>query len=96
MTYVYDQEGTRKEKTVNGVTSSYMAEGGLVKYERRGNENLWYYYDASGSPVGMALGSPIRKYFYRKNLQGDVTGIVSGDTGELLVSYRYDASLSWD
>ena len=28
---------------------------------------------------------------YRKDLQGDITGIVSGDTGELLVSYRYDA-----
>ena len=91
MTYVYDHEGNRKEKTVNGVTSSYMVEDGLVKYERRGNENLWYYYDASGSPVGMSLGNTVKLYFYRKNLQGDVTGIVSGDTGELLVSYRYDA-----
>ena len=61
-----------------------------MKYERKGNGNLWYYYDASGSPVGMSLGSTVRKYFYRKNLQRDVTGIVSGDTGELLVSYRYD------
>lgn len=68
-----------------------MVEGGLVKYERRDNGNLWYYYDASGSPVGMALGSTVRKYFYRKDLRGDITGIVSGDTGELLVSYRYDA-----
>lgn len=30
-------------------------------------------------------------YLYRKNLQGDITGIYSGSTGTLLVSYVYDA-----
>ena len=29
--------------------------------------------------------------FFRKNLQGDITGIYSGTTGTLLVSYAYDA-----
>ena len=91
MTYVYDHEGNRKEKTVNGVTSTFMVEGGLVKYVRTGNKGTWYYYDAGGAPVGVALGSPIRRYLYRKDLQGDITGIYSGNTGELLVSYVYDA-----
>ena len=91
VTYVYDHEGNRKEKTVNGVTSTFMVEGGLVKYVRTGNKGTWYYYDAGGAPVGVALGSPIRRYLYRKDLQGDITGIYSGNTGELLVSYVYDA-----
>ncbi|MBR5339186.1 MAG: RHS repeat-associated core domain-containing protein, partial [Lachnospiraceae bacterium] len=30
-------------------------------------------------------------HLYRKNLQGDITGIYSGLSGELLVSYVYDA-----
>lgn len=30
-------------------------------------------------------------YFYRKNLQGDVTGVYKGSTGALIVSYVYDA-----
>lgn len=37
-------------------------------------------------------GTPVL-YFYRKNLQGDVTGVYKGSTGALLVSYVYDA---WD
>ena len=65
-------------------------EGSLVKFEKTGSTNTWYYYDASGSPVGMAAGAS-NLYLYRKNLQGDITGIYSGSTGDLLVSYDYDA-----
>ena len=68
----------------------YTLEGSLVKFEKTGSTNTWYYYDASGAPVGMAAGAS-NLYLYRKNLQGDITGIYSGLSGELLVSYVYDA-----
>ena len=75
---------------MNGVTTKYTLEGSLVKFEKTGSTNIWYYYDASGSPVGMCIGGS-SLYLYRKNLQGDITGIYSGSTGALLVSYIYDA-----
>ncbi|MBQ7601755.1 MAG: RHS repeat-associated core domain-containing protein, partial [Lachnospiraceae bacterium] len=89
VTYTYDHEGHRVSKTVNGVTSSYTLEGDKVLFERNGDTSLWYYYDASGAPVAIKVDNVI--HLYRKNLQGDITGIYSGLTGELLVSYVYDA-----
>ncbi len=90
VTYGYNPDGYRTSKTVNGVTTKYTLEGSLVKFEKTGSTNIWYYYDASGSPVGMCIGGS-NLYLYRKNLQGDITGIYSGSTGGLLVSYVYDA-----
>lgn len=90
ITYGYNPDGYRTSKTVNGVTTKYTLEGSLVKFEKTGSTNTWYYYDASGAPVGMAAGAS-NLYLYRKNLQGDITGIYSGSTGTLLVSYVYDA-----
>ena len=37
------------------------------------------------------MGSDPVLYLYRKNLQGDITGVYSGSTGTLLTSYVYDA-----
>ncbi len=90
ISYGYNPDGYRTSKTVNGVTTKYTLEGSLVKFEKTGSTNTWYYYDASGAPVGMAAGAS-NLYLYRKNLQGDITGIYSGSTGALLVSYDYDA-----
>ncbi len=90
ISYGYNPEGYRTSKTVNGVTTRYTLEGSLVKFERTGSTSTWYYYDASGSPIGMCVGGS-NLYLYRKNLQGDITGIYSGSTGTLLVSYDYDA-----
>ena len=89
VSYRYNESGIRTGKTVNGVTSIYTLEGELVKHEQKGTVNLWYYHDAEGKPEAMRMGMVL--YLYRKNLQGDITGIYSGNTGELLVSYTYDA-----
>ena len=78
-------------KTVNGTTTDYTLEGSKVLIEKTGSDYVWYYYDAAGAPVAMATGSGPSLYIYRKNLQGDITGIYSGTTGTLLVSYVYDA-----
>ena len=83
--------GYRTSKTVNGTTTDYTLEGSKVLIEKTGSDCIWYYYDAAGAPAAMATGSGPSLYIYRKNLQGDITGIYSGSTGTLLVSYVYDA-----
>ena len=83
--------GYRTSKTVGGTTTDYTLEGDRVLIEKTGSDYVWFYYDAAGAPVAMATGSGPSLYIYRKNLQGDITGIYSGTTGTLLVSYVYNA-----
>ena len=91
VSYTYNNDGYRTAKTVNGTTTDYTLEGSKVLIEKTGSDYVWYYYDAAGAPVAMATGSGPSLYIYRKNLQGDITGIYSGTTGTLLVGYVYDA-----
>ena len=91
VSYTYNNDGYRTSKTVNGTTTDYTLEGERVLIEKTGSDYVWFYYDAAGAPVAMATGSGPSLYIYRKNLQGDITGIYSGTTGTLLVSYVYDA-----
>ena len=93
ISYTYNSDGIRTAKTVNGTTTNYVLEGTKVVFETDGNDGLWFYYNAAGAPVGfrMNTGSSYTLFVYRKNLQGDITGIYKGYTGELMVSYSYDA-----
>ena len=91
VSYTYNSDGYRTAKTINGTTTEYTLEGSKVLIEKSGSDYVWFYYDAAGAPVAMATGSGPDLYIYRKNLQGDITGIYSGSTGTLLVSYVYDA-----
>ena len=88
ISFSYNSDGLRTSKTVNGTTTSYVLEGSKVVFEIDGSSKIWYYYNASGAPVAFRIGSVL--YIYRKNLQGDITGIYSRE-GNLLVSYSYDA-----
>ena len=90
VSYTYNNDGYRTSKTVNGTLVQYTLEGSRVLFKWYGNTHLWYYYDAAGAPIAFSLTSN-KQYFYRKNLQGDITGVYSGSTGDLLVSYVYDA-----
>ena len=49
---------------------------------------IYYAYDASGSVIGMEYNGA--KYWYDKNLQGDIVGI-RNSTGTLVAQYVYDA-----
>ena len=50
--------------------------------------DLLYAYDASGSVIGMEYNGA--KYWYDKNLQGDIVGI-RNSAGTLVAQYVYDA-----
>nr|MBQ6241506.1 DUF4329 domain-containing protein [Lachnospiraceae bacterium] len=93
ISYTYNSDGIRTAKTVNGVTTNYVLEGTKVVFETDGTDTIWYYCNAAGTPVGfrMNTGNTNALFLYRKNLQGDITGIYVGYTGELMVSYKYDA-----
>ena len=91
VSYTYNNDGYRTSKTLNGTLVQYTLEGSQVRFERNGDVHLWYYYDAAGAPIAFSMENNPVLYFYRKNLQGDVTGVYKGSTGVLLVSYVYDA-----
>lgn len=90
--YGYDDEGLRTSKTVtaNGTvtkTSYVWGEKKLLGVTTENNAvRLIYQNDV---PVGF-IQNGSESYFYLKNLQGDVTGIVD-KTGQTVVSYAYDA-----
>ena len=48
----------------------------MVKFEKTGSTNIWYYYDASGSPLGMCIGgSSLYPYLYRGYRYDRETGL---------------------
>ena len=94
--FVYNSDGLRTQKTVNGVVHNYYYSGALLLAEEWNNHLMVFLYDANGSPVGIkyrktddATGT-WSSYWYDKNLQGDVVAIYD-DSGTQLVSYTYDA-----
>ena len=49
ISYKYDSDGLRTEKTVNGVKHSYYYVDGQLRYERNGDSyEIYYCYDADG------------------------------------------------
>lgn len=86
--YIYNSDGIRTSKTVNGVTTSYLVDGSTILAQQSGNEVLWFMYDSDGSRVGFTHNDTA--YYYTKNAQGDVTGIVDSDANTV-VEYTYDA-----
>ena len=85
--YVYNSDGIRTSKTVNGVTTSYLVDGSTILAQQSGNEVLWFMYDSDSSRVGFTHNDTA--YYYTKNAQGDVTGIVDSDANTV-VEYTYD------
>ena len=85
--YGYDSDGKRITKTVNGTTYNYHYLGDqLVELTWSGNK-LHFTYDSTG-PLSVNCNGT--EYFYVKNAQGDVTGLVSA-SGTRVVTYTYDA-----
>ena len=86
--FVYDAFGKRIYKTKDGHSTRYVynSDGNLIYQEHR-SVGVSFYYDHTGV-MGMKYNGNI--YFYRKNAQGDIIGLVDSN-GDLIVSYVYDA-----
>ncbi len=88
LTFSYDPDGYRASKTVNGTTTDYIVPGGKILAESNGTESIHYFYDPSGSIQGMKYGGTI--YYYIKNAEGDILGLVDSSTGDLAATYSYN------
>lgn len=86
--YTYNESGIRTSKTVDGVTTYYEVEGSKVVYEKTGNTIIYYIYDGNGELLGFEYDN--NKYYYKKNVQGDIIGILDSFLEEI-VTYTYDS-----
>ena len=82
-TFSYNDEGIRQTKDA----TEYFVKGSQILAEKRGSTVIHYYYDDSGV-AGFEYNG--QKYYYRKNLQGDILAIYDR-CGNLLGEYEYDA-----
>ena len=85
--YIYDENGIRFSKTVNGETTQFNYVGGLLLSQKCGDEVIFFQYGAGGVPLGFVYNGV--QYFYITNQLGDVLGITD-DTGDAFVMYSYD------
>ncbi len=88
ITYTYNESGIRTSKTVDGVTTYYEVEGSNVVYEKTGNTIIYYIYDGNNELIGFEYDN--NKYYYKKNVQGDIIGILDSFLEEI-VTYTYDS-----
>ena len=85
--YGYDSDGKRITKTVNGTTYNYHYLGDQLVELTWGGNKLHFTYDSTG-PLSVNCNGT--EYFYVRNAQGDVTGLVNA-SGTRVVTYTYDA-----
>ncbi len=87
-TYTYNANGIRTSKTVNGVKHTYTLDGTMILSETWDSNTLVPMYDNEDSVCGIIYNN--EPYYFQKNLQGDVIGIVDKNA-ELVAKYSYDA-----
>ena len=80
MSFVYNDEGIRTSKTVNGVTTNYYLSGSQIIAEETNGNITVYLYNNTGL-IGFRYRASTYAadvwdtYFYEKNLQGDIVAI---------------------
>ena len=87
-TYLYDENGIRKSKTVNGVKTEYVTSQGEVIAQKSDGQVIQYLRDYKNQLIAMTVND--ENYYYEKNIQGDVMALLDKD-GKKVVEYSYDA-----
>lgn len=93
VSYTYDADGLRSTKTVNGTKSTYQYVGDQLRYEERGTQKFYYFYDASGNLSAIRyynVSGVYKDFFALTNAQGDIIAFYN-DAGNRVVTYEYDA-----
>ena len=94
--YTYDADGlrTKRVRTVGDTTTTweYVYSGGQLVQMTKGDDTLYFAYDAAGAPMTVThkVGNTETTYYYATNLQGDIIAILDDD-GNPVVQYTYDA-----
>jgi RHS repeat-associated protein len=87
ITFKYNAQGIRTEKTVNGITTQYHLVGDKVTYETDGTDTIYYTHDSAGNLVSMNFNGI--EYYYVYNAQNDIIALIDA-AGNEVVSYTYD------
>lgn len=99
LSFTYGADGLRGTKTVttggNTVKSEYVYANGLLAYEKRGNSELFFFYDSYGHLTAIRYYADATKTTYSQfyaitNSMGDVIGFINPD-GVTVATYEYDA-----
>ena len=86
--FVYNADGLRVQKTVNGVVTKYTLHGKNIVHMTSGADELHFFYDAQNRPAVVVYNGTA--YAYVRSLQGDIVAILD-ENGNVAVSYGYDA-----
>ena len=89
ITNVYNAEGLRVSKTVNGNTCNYLYESDKIVLETDGNGN-----ETARNIYGLSLISRKtggKTFNYHYNAHGDVTSLTGTNGGTVVARYDYDA-----
>lgn len=86
--YTYNEEGIRNSKDINGISTDYVIEGEDIIYEKTGDNEIWYIYDANTEITGFVYND--MEYYYEKNAGNDVVALWN-QSREKVCSYTYDA-----
>ena len=90
--FKYNADGLRTEKkcVTDGDTHHYYydSNGNMIAFRRNNAAVVYFYYDSQGNVTSMSFEGT--KYFFIKNIQGDVEKIVTHQ-GNVAVTYKYDA-----
>ena len=94
ITFAYDENGLRTQKTVNNVTTNYYYNGSVLMSMTKGDTSLLFSYDAAGNVVAVEVQSDSwlidgQTLYYIRNGQGDITGLINS-SGRTVIEYRYD------
>ena len=88
ISYSYDENGLRLQKTVNNVATDYYYNGKVLIGLTKGTDTLRFSYDAAGNAAAVDHNGTY--YYYLRNGQGDIVKIVDG-SGNTVVEYTYDS-----
>ena len=88
ISYSYDENGLRLQKTVNNVATDYYYNGKVLIGLTKGTDTLRFSYDAAGNAAAVDHNGTY--YYYLRNGQGDIVKIIDG-SGSAVVEYTYDS-----
>lgn len=86
--YEYDELGRRTLKSSTDIHEGYSYIGNKLFRKITYEIEMFFSYDVLGNPVAVMYNDV--EYYYVKNIQGDIIGLVDGN-GTWVVEYDYDA-----
>ena len=88
ISYSYDENGIRTQKTVNGTVTNYNYHGSALISQVTGNDTLLFSYDAAGNAAAVNYNGTY--YYYVRNGQNDIIRLIDGENNTV-VEYAYDS-----